>query len=186
MGSKTIRVRCKGTKTLPLDRLKSFQGNLKTLRQEEYLKLRRSIQKHGFRFPIFVWKENVLDGHQRIFTIREMIKEGFTIGPIPVVEIQAENEKEAREMVLLISSRYGRITEEGLHEFVLKGKPDLDVLKETVDLPEIDISKFKSRRRRSNPETTQTMVCPKCGHRWEIATQINIKKQKQPDIQIMN
>lgn len=140
---KVIQIRCKGTHSLPLDSLQNFQGNLKELRESEYRKLRKSIEKYGFRFPIFVWGNFILDGHQRIFTLKKMVGEGWSIDPIPVIEIEADNEREAKRLVLLISSRYGHVTDEGLYEFIMTSEFNFDELKEEVDLPEIDFDKFE-------------------------------------------
>jgi len=140
---KQIQIRCKGTSALPLDSFQNLQGNLKELRESEYKKLRKSIEKYGFRFPIFVWGNFILDGHQRILVIQKMISEGWSIDPIPVVEIEAENEKEAKRLVLLITSRYGHVTDEGLYEFIMTSELDFNELKEEVDLPEIDFKQFE-------------------------------------------
>ncbi len=66
-----------------------------------------------------------------------MLSEGWTVGDIPVVEIEAENEKEAKKLLLLISSRYGHVTEEGFYEFVSMNELDWEELKLEIDLPEI-------------------------------------------------
>ncbi len=183
---KRIPVRCKGTKSVDLASLKHFQGKLKDLPKPQFEKLKAAIVKKGFRFPVFVWRNFILDGHQRLSVVQALIKEGWTIGRIPIVEIEAKDEKEARELVLLVSSRYGKITDDGLHEFILEGKLDFESLKATVDLPEIDVSKFKSKKRKPANEDLQTIVCPKCGHTWEVTTRINVKNQKPLNTEAMN
>jgi len=85
-----IKITCNGSKYLPIGKLKNFQGNLKELRADELEKLKRSILKYGFSFPVFVWQSWIMDGHQRIFAVKELLKEGHTIGDIPVVEIEAD------------------------------------------------------------------------------------------------
>jgi ParB-like chromosome segregation protein Spo0J len=100
---------------MPLEDLQYFQGNLKTLDQPQFDKLKRSILKHGFSFPVFVWNDQIIDGHQRIFVTRHLVEqEGYTIdGDIPVVEIQAKDHNEAAEKLLLMTSRYGEVTDAG-------------------------------------------------------------------------
>ena len=56
---KEILIKCKGTAEIALDKLQDFQGNLKKLKDDEYQKLKSSIIKYGFRFPVFVWKSNI-------------------------------------------------------------------------------------------------------------------------------
>ncbi len=119
--------------------LENFQGNLKELQESEFKKLSKSIEKYGFKIPIFVWNNKILDGHQRVFVLK---KQGYN-GTIPVVRLEAKNIKEAKELILLINSRYGKITDEGLYEFIETGDLDFDELKELVDLPEIDLEDFE-------------------------------------------
>lgn len=124
---------------MPIEALENFQGNLKTLDPEQEAKARQSIIKHGFTFPVFIWGNRIIDGHQRLFVVRKMLKDGYAVGPIPVDEIEAKDEKEAAEKLLVLNSRYGRITEDGMSEFIKNFKLDLSTLPE-IHIPEIDFS----------------------------------------------
>ncbi len=79
---KIIQMTCRGNAWLKPDELEQFQGNLKTLSEQNYQKLKTAIAdpKIGFSFPIFVWRSKnrnyIIDGHQRLITIRRMLKEG--------------------------------------------------------------------------------------------------------------
>ncbi len=103
--------------TLPVSSLVEFQGNLKDLTDKNYGKLKRSLEKHGFFVPMFVWNDNgtprLVDGHQRLHVCE---REGWNIN-VPVVYIEAANRQEAKEKLLVISSQYGRINQEGYDEF---------------------------------------------------------------------
>ena len=140
--TKTIKITCKGQQYIPLGKLKSFQGNLKELRSDEFEKLKRSILKYGFSFPVFVWKNNILDGHQRIYVTAELVKEGYAIGDIPAVEIDAKDETEAAEKLLMLNSRYAKITEDGLYEFLNARDVNIENMFGDLDLPEIDMNRF--------------------------------------------
>jgi ParB-like chromosome segregation protein Spo0J len=137
-----IPVTCKGSKSVALETLQDFQGNLKTLQLDELEKLKRSILKYGFSFPVFVWKDSILDGHQRLFALKELLKEDHTIGNIPVVEIQAKNKTEAAEKLLLINSRYAEIEYDGLQKFIDENQIDLDAIIADLSIPDIDLSEF--------------------------------------------
>jgi DNA modification methylase len=100
-------------KTAHIDSFKPLQGELKDLSQENYNKLKNSILKHGFNIPVFVWNGYLLDGHQRQ---RVLLQEGWNV-EVPYVEIEAETELEAKEILLKITSQYGKITMEGLDDF---------------------------------------------------------------------
>ena len=127
-----------------LDEIEEFQGGLKSLGKTEYSKLKQSITEKGFVVPCFAWRNGsgkwkLLDGHQRVRVIRT---EGWTIdGGIPVVEIVAENERDAKEKLLAIVSRYGRVEGQGLYEF-LDGT-GIDLEEWTVpDLPDLDLDSW--------------------------------------------
>ena len=83
---------------VPLDQIEPFQGDLKSLSETEYGKLKQSMMEKGFIAPVFAWRNGgdkwkLLDGHQRV---RILEREKWQIGDgIPVVEISADNEKDA-------------------------------------------------------------------------------------------
>ena len=176
--SKKISITCKGSSTVPLDKLKNFQGNLKTLESTEFEKLKRSILKYGFSFPVFVWRDQILDGHQRVFVVRSMVDEGYTIGDIPVVEIEAKDRKEAGEKLLALNSHYAKITDEGLYEFLHDMSIDIGEIAGDLELPDIDMDKFISgwnedivqieedNTPEPRAEENKSNECPKCGYRW--------------------
>ena len=139
---KIIPITCQGQKYLPIDQLKTFQGNLKELSEDEFEKLKRSILKYGFSFPVFVWQEFMMDGHQRIFTVNKLLQEGYAIGNIPVVEIEARDKTEAAEKLLVLDSRYAKITEDGLSEFANEKDLDFGALVDDLELPDFDMDGF--------------------------------------------
>ena len=61
----SIVVNCTGSDTIQLHELTEFQGELKERSAGDIEKIIKSIKKHGFSFPFFVWKNdgknNVLD-----------------------------------------------------------------------------------------------------------------------------
>lgn len=111
-----------------------MQGCLKELDEKRYAKLKKSIVKYGFIVPFFVWipkkdekvlidGEDVLiksgthctiDGHQRDFLLKRENAEPYLL---PYLEVEAKNFKEAKEKILVISSQYGKTTQEGLDAF---------------------------------------------------------------------
>jgi len=127
-----IRITCKGADTVPLDSLIPFQGDLKTLSELNLAKLKASILKYGFTAPCFIWEhdgvKSPLDGHQRIAALLALRDEGYSIPLIPVDYIDAEDEKEAKEKLLHISSQYGEFTQEGIANFVLDAGLDISEL----------------------------------------------------------
>ncbi|SIS11601.1 ParB N-terminal domain-containing protein [Williamsia sterculiae] len=120
----------KGTETLDYRKIKPLQGNLKDLRKVNYDKLKNSLLDNGFTFPGLVWKDPqgqcwALDMHQRLRVMnREDMNDNGSY-EIPVVYIPARNKQEAKKKILLATSQYGTITQEGFDEF-------------TADLPEFE------------------------------------------------
>jgi ParB-like chromosome segregation protein Spo0J len=97
------------------------------------------IEKYGISFPFFVWSKDsrnrVLDGHGRLKALYKMREAGAEIPPLPVVYIDAKDEAEAKQKLLLVNSRYGEITSEGLESFI--GDTVIDTA--LLELPQIDI-----------------------------------------------
>jgi DNA modification methylase len=137
-----ITIQCKSADTLPFNNLTSFQGNLKSLSDTNLKKLKKSILKHGFTVPIFVWPHQgtnyILDGHQRLATLKSLQDEGFDIPDLPVDYIYADDEMQAKEKLLQITSQYGDFTIEGFQEFTQGIDLDFDTIRLTAG--EFDLS----------------------------------------------
>lgn len=142
-----ISIKCKGSRTLDLADINEFQGDLKELTKENYDKLRGIILKHGYSFAAHVWadpatsKWMLIDGHQRIRVLKMLKNEGWFIPALPVVEVSADSFKEAKEKILAGTSQYGRMTDDGLYEFVNQAGIDVQFLSE-VRFPELDLDKW--------------------------------------------
>ena len=51
----SIVINCTGSDTIELHQLTEFQGKLKERSAGDIDKIIKSIRKHGFSFPFFVW-----------------------------------------------------------------------------------------------------------------------------------
>lgn len=141
---KQIPIRCKGNRYLPFDSLKTFQGDLKEMTEANAGKLRASILKYGWVAPVFVWNKNkILDGHGRLLVLGELLKEGYTIDDLPIVDIEARTKKEAAEILLAINSKYQTITDEGLYQFMQDMNLEIGDLA-IFELPDIDFKGFEA------------------------------------------
>lgn len=179
--SQTIDIRCSGSQLISILELMDFQGNLKTLTDVNYVKLRESILRHGFSFPIFVWidsegDKHIIDGHQRVRVLEQMAIDGFTIPDIPIAIIEADNIRSAKAKLLAASSQYAEISNQGLYEYVVDQKFDCSWLDETIKLPGFDIKKFELDFFKENipgnteddavPEVDEKNVNVKLGDVW--------------------
>src|SRR5262249_30735904 len=144
---KTIAIRCTAAVNLQLKELTPLQGELKELSGANFEKLKQSILKHGITFPFFIWQsegENyILDVTKRDRMLKRMAEEGYGVAALPCALIEAKNRKDAAEKILLISSQYGRVTDEGLYEFLSTNEIDFGELEPLLELPALDLDEFK-------------------------------------------
>lgn len=124
-----IEIKCKGAALLSIDIIKDFQGKLKRISKDNLERLKVSILKNGFVAPIFIWqnegKSITLDGHQRIKALLSMRQEGYEIPLLPVAYIKADNENDARQKLLAITSQYGEFDIDELNSWI--GDLDLEI-----------------------------------------------------------
>lgn len=127
-----IEINCTGSDTIQLHELTEFQGELKERSAGDIEKIIKSIRKHGFSFPFFVWrndgKNNVIDGHGRLKALQQMAAAGEEIPALPCVYISAKDEAEAKEKLLKLNSQYGHMTAESVAAFLGDIKIDFDEL----------------------------------------------------------
>lgn len=166
-----IIIKCTGTDVIPFRQLKDFQGELKTITDDNLDKLKNSIIKNGFCAPVFVWKNKdknyLIDGHQRLKALNSLFADGYTIPDIPIVYITADNKKDAKRKLLYISSQYGQFTIDGYADFALDIDMDFNELRLTdglfngEKLADIDIDSFFDENTEQKEKEEKT--CPHCG-----------------------
>ena len=131
-----IKIKCETKDVLDFSAITDFQGNLKARDDADFEKIERSIKKHGFSFPFFIWKKGkinyCLDGHGRLGALQRLVAEGENIPPLPVVYVKCKDENEAKEILLKPNSQYGRMTAESVKEFL----GDLQIDFEDLALPD--------------------------------------------------
>jgi hypothetical protein len=154
-----------------------LQGNLKELSEQNSNKLKQSLLKHGVTFPFFIWQNGetnyILDGTQRERVLRKMAEDGFEIPSLPCALIQAKDRKEAAEKIVLISSQYGRMTNNSLEDFLSENELALPELQDELELPSIDLEYFRdadfepaSAAEQGHLDKKNPVTCPECGHEF--------------------
>lgn len=151
--SKRIEIMCEGAERVDWDLLEPFQGDLKKLSIENYDRLKEELLRDGYCEPITVWKKQesvtrsglgvyryiILNGHQRIATIREMVEiEKFTVDALPVSIVHVRDENHANDLVLALTSQYGEMTTESLAKFVKERGLRVQTVLERYRFPEVD------------------------------------------------
>lgn len=122
----------------PLDYFQPFQGELKKISEKNLKKLKESIIRKGFTAPLFIWQDKILDGHQRKIALESLAYDGYQVDGIPYVEIKADNEKDAKEILLTYVSQYADISKDGLAEFINLGGLDAIDLSSFIVMPKLE------------------------------------------------
>ena len=150
----SIVINCTGSDIIELHQLTEFQGELKERSAGDIEKIIKSIRKHGFSFPFFVWKNdgknNVIDGHGRLKALQQMAAAGEEIPALPCVYISAKDEAEAKEKLLKLNSQYGHMTADSVAAFLGDIKIDFDELA----LPDgvLDLGKLEPEETKDDDE----------------------------------
>lgn len=148
--NKVIVVKVRGASSVPYTDLVPFQGDLKKLTVENYQKLRDEIVEDGFCEPITVWLRDgqyiILNGHQRVAAIREMVEsEKWECPFLPISIIENLTEDQANLLVLALTSSYGEMTEDSLVEFIKSRGLRVRTIIDRMRHPEIDPAKLLAR-----------------------------------------
>lgn len=152
------------------DELVPIQGNLKSLTDKNYEKLKHKLISLKFSEPIGIWKSDgclyILSGTQRWRTVKTMVeKEGYEPPDLPCFVVEAADRTEAKNKILSLCCQYGEINELELYEFMQDIEWDAKEFT-TLNIPKLDTDSFieglksmeKPKRRRYQ------RICPKCGH----------------------
>jgi hypothetical protein len=75
--------------------------------------------------------------------LEDLVKEGYSIGDIPVVDVEAETKEEAGKILLAISSKYQNVTKKGLYDFMQTMDISIEDLK-MFEFSELDMKKFEA------------------------------------------
>ena len=148
--SNQVRSRVIGTE---LAQWKDFQfiqqGDFKELPSEAKAKLMVSVLANNFTQPFYAWKDDqdgliyCLDGKHRTIILLELIEQGYQVPDLlPTTFIHCENKQEAAKLVLIYSSIYAKITQQGLFDFIEMYELQYSQLSEEVNIPEMDWGKF--------------------------------------------
>ena len=80
---------------VPIDSIRPYERNAKLHPPEQIEQIKRSIERFGFRDPIGVWHDEIVEGHGRLVAAQEL---GFT--EIPVIRLDDMTDEERRAYAL--------------------------------------------------------------------------------------
>ena len=179
----TISIKCETKDYMNIAEMTVLQGNLKARTDIDYDKIKLSILKYGFSFPMFIYydkedkKNYICDGTGRFETLCKMQKDGYLIPDLPIVFIQAADKKEAKQKLLRLNSTYGSLSKKSVLEFASDIELNFDeiALPDTVidfSEPEIqgddDFLKEQTDVDFDKANNTKTCTCPSCGFTFEV------------------
>lgn len=147
-----IKSRVLKTELINWRELRFIQGDsFKDLDENAKHKLKASIVANDFTQPFYIWEDPdqvrwCLDGKHRTLLLQELIAEGVSVPyELPATFIHCEDRKEAARLVLIYSSVYAKITQEGMFEFLQENNLEYADLKEQINLPEFSELKFEQK-----------------------------------------
>lgn len=176
MPVKELEIRKQEFEYIDYKEFNDLQGKLKELSELNYKKLRESILKYKFSFPVFAWRDSkskiwIMDAHQRIKVIAILDNEGYIIPKLPTVFIEAKNKREAKELLLLQNSNYGKLSQSGMDIFIneVGFEIDISMMDGILEIPELkgwDLGIEDEPNEREVEEQKTPNQCPKCGYEW--------------------
>jgi DNA modification methylase len=87
-----------------------------------------------------------LDGHHREKALKELEEDGVDVPELlPATFIDCTDKKAAAKLVLIYSSIYAKITNEGLNDFLELFEIELEEFKGEIDLPEFSMPRFEQK-----------------------------------------
>lgn len=149
MSNQTIASRIIKTEPIKWRELKFIQQeNFKEWVNNGDKKLIESLLKYQFADPFKVWEHEgvlyCLDGRHRFLDLDMVSKSGYNVPDLlPATFIDCEDMQEAAELVLVYSSAYAKITQQGLLEFVQTFNLDFPDIQDLINIPEFDLIAFE-------------------------------------------
>jgi DNA modification methylase len=134
------------------------QENFKEWNNNGDKKLLDSILKYQFVDPFKVWESEgklyCLDGRHRFLDLQKAKESGVDVPVmLPATFIDCSNIKEAAELVLVYSSAYAKITQQGLLDFVQNFDLDFPEMQSMLNIPEFDEIAFQGMLNNSGSNT---------------------------------
>lgn len=163
MTSQTIASRIIKTELINWRELQFIQQeNFKEWVNNGAEKLVESILKYQFIAPFMVWHNDgvnyCLDGRHRFLDLEKVASSGASVPDLlPATFVDCANMKEAAELVLVYSSHYAKITQQGLLDFVTNFDLDFPDMQAMMNIPDFDNIAFEGMLNQ-NTNTNEAIV----------------------------
>lgn len=144
---------------VPVTSIKPYERNAKLHPPEQIEQIRRSIELFGFRDPIGIWHEEIVEGHGRYLAAIEM-----GLQEVPIVRLDDMTDEERRAYALA----HNKLTMNSGFDFgvldVELDSLDFDMSEfgfHDIDISE-DIEEFFSNDEQTIPKEPKQIQCPHC------------------------
>jgi len=153
---KVIEIKCGGETYVDIEELIHFQGQLKSIDEKHFKNLKESLKNDGLPLGFHAWldpegKKQLIDGHHRKLALTELRKEGFLVPKVPVSFVKASSKKDAAKAVLISNSKYARMSEESISDFMIDFSLTVEDLN-FLDIPDIGLDYFSKEQEPTNVE----------------------------------
>lgn len=113
-------------------------------------KLLQSLLKYNFVDPFKVWQDEsgqlwCLDGFHRYSDLLKVEQSGIAVpSKLPGTFIECKDKNDAASLVLIYSSIYARISQQGMYDFLQEYSLNYDEIKDAIEIPEFDDIDFEA------------------------------------------
>ena len=123
--------------------------SFKEITKKQMDKLKASILNNDFIETFKVWEHDgkvyCLDGYHRCLALSELAAEGYQVPEEFTANfVQCKDMKDAAKKVLVYSSIYASVTDEGLYEFSHDFNLNFDEIKFEIDIPKLDLDRYEA------------------------------------------
>ena len=147
-----LEIKVLGKNVVRWQELVDIQGEVKTIDDLSLSKMINSLKQNGFCDPFVYWDDPVnkrkvlVAGNQRLKAIKKIIEDNQSADEnnkwnipdkLPAVPIKAENEKEAKKILLSLASTFGQVQEKELRDFIEVSDLDYIKVSEVINFIEI-------------------------------------------------
>lgn len=164
MNKKNINSKIIKTELIKWRELKFIQqDNFKEWVNNGSQKLVESILKYQFIAPFMVWQNDgvnyCLDGRHRFLDLEKVSELGTNVPDLlPATFIDCANIKEAAELVLVYSSNYAKITQQGLLDFVNNFDLDFPEMQSMLNISDFDDISFQGLLNKHDGNEQETII----------------------------
>lgn len=123
--------------------------SFKEISKKQMDKLKASILSNDFIETFKCWQSGgkvyCLDGYHRCLALSELAAEGYQVpDEFTANFIQCKDMKDAAKKVLIYSSIYASVTDEGLYEFSHDFNLNFEEIKFEIDIPKLDLDRYEA------------------------------------------